>query len=117
MGALTVDDSYTLSFDARWVSGKPRVIFQTLDHAFGTSFVLPIPENLGTPGAVNSTRLGAPAPTVTGVRPQPGGARTDDPGEGQRARRFGGCAQLGRARPPPRQQHRQQPVGSHPDER
>ena len=67
MGALTVGDSYTLSFDARWVSGKSRVIFQTLDHGFGTSFLLPIPENLGTPGAANSALLASPAPTVTGV--------------------------------------------------
>lgn len=62
-----VGQSYTLSFDGRWVTGKSRIIFQTLDHGFGTSFLLPIPENLGTPGAPNSTVLPSPAPTVTGV--------------------------------------------------
>ncbi|MDB4618426.1 lamin tail domain-containing protein, partial [Akkermansiaceae bacterium] len=48
--AFTVDESYTLTFDARWISGKSRLIFQTLDHGFGTSFLLPVPANLGTPG-------------------------------------------------------------------
>lgn len=72
-----VGQSYTLTFDARWVSGKPRVIFQTLDHGFGTSFLLPIPGNLGTPGAANSRSVATPAPTVEGVIhspavPQPG---------------------------------------------
>lgn len=62
-----VGQSYTLSFDARWVSGKSRIIFQTLDHGFGTSFLLPIPGNLGTPGSPNSTALASAAPTVAGV--------------------------------------------------
>ncbi|YCM42314.1 lamin tail domain-containing protein [Verrucomicrobiaceae bacterium 227] len=62
-----VGESYTLSFDGRWVSGKSRLIVQTLDHGFGTSFLLPIPENLGTPGAPNSALLASAAPTVTGV--------------------------------------------------
>ena len=62
-----VGQSYTLSFDGRWVSGKSRIIFQTLDHGFGTSFLLPIPEDLGTPGAVNSAAITTAAPTVTGV--------------------------------------------------
>jgi len=65
--SLTFDDSYTLTFDARWVSGKPRVIMQTIDHGFGTSFLLPIPANLGTPGADNSSAFGRAAPTISGV--------------------------------------------------
>ena len=65
--ALVVGEPYTLTFDARWVSGKSRIIFQTLDHGFGTSFLLPIPKNLGTPGAANSTLLSSPAPAITGV--------------------------------------------------
>ncbi|MGJ8698084.1 MAG: lamin tail domain-containing protein [Verrucomicrobiaceae bacterium] len=65
--AFTVGESYTLTFDARWVSGKSRIIFQTLDHGFGTSFLLPVPANLGTPGAPNSATLPSAAPTVSGV--------------------------------------------------
>jgi regulation of enolase protein 1 (concanavalin A-like superfamily) len=61
------NESYTLTFDARWVSGKSRVIFQTLDHGFGTSFLLPIPEDIGTPGGANSAVLALAAPTVEGV--------------------------------------------------
>lgn len=67
MTAPIVGNSYTLSFDARWVSGKSRIIFQTLDHGFGTNFLIPIPANLGTPGAANSVSLASAAPTVTGV--------------------------------------------------
>ena len=33
---LKFDDNYTLSFDARWVWGKSRLIAQTLDHGFGS---------------------------------------------------------------------------------
>jgi len=62
-----VGQSYTLSFEGRWVSGKSRIIFQTLDHGFGTSFLLPIPENLGTPGAANSAASASAAPTVSGI--------------------------------------------------
>ena len=65
--AFTFGESYTLTFDARWVSGKSRIIFQTLDHGFGTSFLLPIPANLGTPGAPNSQVQASAAPTVSGV--------------------------------------------------
>lgn len=65
--ALVVDDSYTLNFDARWVNGKSRIIFQTLDHGYGTNFLIPIPANLGTPGAPNSQTIVTAAPTVTGV--------------------------------------------------
>ncbi len=76
-----VGESYTLSFDARWVSGKSRIIFQTLDHGFGTSFLIPIPENLGTPGAPNSSATTSAAPTVEGIIhspavPKPGQAVT-----------------------------------------
>lgn len=71
MTAPKVDESYTLSFDGRWVSGKSRVVFQTLDHGFGTSFLLPIPDDLGTPGAANSTLLPTAAPTVEDVIHRP----------------------------------------------
>jgi regulation of enolase protein 1 (concanavalin A-like superfamily) len=74
-----IGQNYTLSFDARWVSGKSRIIFQTLDHGFGTTFLLPIPENLGTPGAANSAALGAAAPTVAGIIHSPAVPGTSAP--------------------------------------
>ena len=79
IGALIFGDSYTLSFDARWVSGKPRLIMQTLDHGFGTSFLIPVPENLGTPGAPNSALLSSAAPTVTGVTHSPAVPKPSNP--------------------------------------
>jgi Lamin Tail Domain/CotH kinase protein len=68
---LSFNQSYTLTFDARWVNGKPRLIVQTLDHGFGTSFALPVPNNLGTPGAANSRLLASPAPAVSEVLHSP----------------------------------------------
>ena len=79
LGTLVYNQSYTLSFNARWVSGKSRLIAQTLDHGFGTSFRLPIPNNLGTPGAANSRLAIAPAPTVNGVLHSPAVPSTSDP--------------------------------------
>lgn len=73
------NQSYTLSFDARWVSGKSRVIFQTLDHGYGTTFLLPIPDDLGTPGAANSALLNAPAPTITGAIHSPAVPKSGNP--------------------------------------
>lgn len=59
--------NYEISFEARWVHGKPRLIAQTWDHTVGTTFEIPIPNNLGTPGARNSRLRDAPPPEVTGV--------------------------------------------------
>jgi hypothetical protein len=58
------NDILTLTFQARWISGMPLLVAQTWDRSFGTVFRLPIPNNLGTPGAANSARRPAPAPTV-----------------------------------------------------
>lgn len=58
------NDTLTFSFQGRWVSGLPLLVVQTWDRSFGKVFRLPIPGNLGTPGAVNSMELPAPAPVV-----------------------------------------------------
>ncbi|MGK0190777.1 MAG: hypothetical protein ACI9R3_006608, partial [Verrucomicrobiales bacterium] len=62
--ALERDDAIQLSFDARWVSGKPTLIAQTFDHSFAPVFHLNIPNNLGTPGAQNSAYVESPLATV-----------------------------------------------------
>ena len=67
LGNLSFDKDYTLTFDAKWIWGKSRLIVQTLDHGFGTSFHVPIPNDLGTPGKVNSQRIESPAPTLVGA--------------------------------------------------
>ena len=41
---LAANTSVTLSFEARWVHGSPRLIAQTLDHSVGQAFRLEIPE-------------------------------------------------------------------------
>ncbi|MEZ5300216.1 MAG: lamin tail domain-containing protein [Verrucomicrobiales bacterium] len=114
---LAFNASYTLSFDAKWVSGKPRLVMQTIDHGFGTSFYIPIPDNLGTPGAPNSTLLATPAPAVTQVLHSPAVPTSADPVivtahvSSQEA-----IAGAGR-RPPARHGGRQWRVAAHADER
>lgn len=59
--------TYEISFDARWISGKSRLIAQTWDHSIATSISLPVPTNIGTPGAANSCLTAGPAPQVDGL--------------------------------------------------
>ncbi|MGI8602423.1 MAG: lamin tail domain-containing protein [Verrucomicrobiales bacterium] len=61
---LANGDSLTISFDARWVYGKHRLIVQTFDQSVGKAFTLPVPSNLGTPGAANSRASALPFPQV-----------------------------------------------------
>lgn len=61
------NDTLTFSFDARWVSGKPTFVVETWDRSFGGVFHLPVPKNLGTPGASNSASITSPVPTVSGL--------------------------------------------------
>ncbi|MFT6573446.1 MAG: hypothetical protein ACJA16_001630 [Akkermansiaceae bacterium] len=64
-------DSLTLTFDARWMSGKPRLICQTFDHSFCFPLRLPIPNNLGTPGAQNSSYEAQAPPSLGGLLHSP----------------------------------------------
>jgi len=68
---LTANQSYQVSFDARWVAGAPRLVVQTWDHSIATSLGLPIPDNLGSPGQVNSKFVAQPLPAVAGLRHAP----------------------------------------------
>ena len=69
--SLTRNISYTLKFKARWVSGKPRLIAQTWDHSIGSTFLLPIPDSLGTPGRPNSQSVELPAPSIASLQHSP----------------------------------------------
>ncbi len=62
---------YTLTFEARWVYGKPRIVTQTWDLSWGGTALVPIPQNLGTPGAQNSRFLSTPPPQVTMLNHSP----------------------------------------------
>jgi hypothetical protein len=71
--------SYTLQFEARWISGKPRLIAQTWDHSIGRSFLLPVPNGLGTPGATNTAAGAAPPAQVDSILHQPAVPTSNDP--------------------------------------
>ncbi len=68
---LATNDSLTVSFDARWVWGKSRLVVQTFDQSVGSTFLLPLPNALGTPGAANSRASAAPLPQVDSVMHSP----------------------------------------------
>ncbi|HET6408534.1 MAG TPA: lamin tail domain-containing protein, partial [Chthoniobacteraceae bacterium] len=68
---MTLGVPYTLTFDARWVYGSPRLVVQSWDLSWGGIARLPIPNNLGTPGAQNSRLAAAPPPQVTALNHSP----------------------------------------------
>lgn len=78
VGMLT-DTAYTLTFEARWICGKPRLIAQSWDLSWGGTVLVPIPVNLGTPGAQNSRFTGNTPPQITGLRHSPAVPTTAQP--------------------------------------
>lgn len=67
------------SCQARWVYGKPTLIVHSWDRSFGNVIHLPVPKNLGTPGAPNSSTISTPAPTVSELRHSPAVPTSSDP--------------------------------------
>ncbi|MFT4641551.1 MAG: hypothetical protein ACI8T1_004891, partial [Verrucomicrobiales bacterium] len=53
-----------LTFKARWMYGKSRLIAQTPDHGWTHEFLIDTPENIGTPGAANTAAVDAAVPQV-----------------------------------------------------
>ncbi|HWB05678.1 MAG TPA: lamin tail domain-containing protein [Verrucomicrobiales bacterium] len=68
---IVAGDTLTFSFNGRWVSGMPLVVVQTWDRSFGKVFRLPIPNNLGTPGAANTKAIPSAAPVVDNIKHAP----------------------------------------------
>ena len=62
---MLVNTDYTLTFEARWVYGKPRIVAQSWDMSWGGTVLAPVPQNLGTPGAQNSRFVAAAPPELT----------------------------------------------------
>lgn len=60
----SANTSYTMNFQARWVSGLSRLVLVSQDHTWGRTFGVPIPNNLGTPGAANSRAAVTAAPEI-----------------------------------------------------
>ncbi len=75
---IVANTSVTLSFEARWVSGTPRLIAQTWDHSVGNAVRLEVSENLGTPGAVNSRFQAAPPPQIDNLAHRPAVPRSTE---------------------------------------
>lgn len=59
------NDNLTWTCEARWISGKPTIIVHSFDRSFGDILHLPVPKNLGTPGAPNSVAIAEAVPTVS----------------------------------------------------
>jgi len=72
------NDNLVWAGEARWISGKPTIIYQTWDRSFGGVMYLPIPKNLGTPGAPNSAMLTDAAPTISELTHSPAVPRTTE---------------------------------------
>ncbi|MEO7317524.1 MAG: lamin tail domain-containing protein, partial [Chthoniobacteraceae bacterium] len=76
---MTAGLNYTIQFDARWVSGKNRLLVQTWDHSLGAPFLIPVPNDLGTPGAVNSRFAATVPPQVDSVLHSPAVPKATEP--------------------------------------
>lgn len=76
--AITPGNSYTLTFEARWVAGTPVLIAQTWDHSIGKPFHIAVPNQLGTPGAVNSRNNSTAPPQVDSVIHSPAVPKSTD---------------------------------------
>src|SRR4029453_14999353 len=61
---MAASTQYTMTFDARWVYGSPRLVAQSWDLTWGGTLQIPVPNNLGTPGAQNSRFVADPPPQV-----------------------------------------------------
>ncbi len=91
---LRAGRTYELSFEARWVSGVPRLVAHTWDNSFAHSFRLDVPRNLGTPGRENSTLVATPPVVLENVSHSPAVPRA---GESVRVRAELGDLGSGRA--------------------
>jgi hypothetical protein len=79
---MNTTDTYTISFNARWVVGSRTIIthgYQNMQTNLAASHQLLIPENLGTPGSTNESALrliarsgsGNGGPTISRIRHSP----------------------------------------------
>ena len=77
--ALNAGSSYTIQFDARWVSGRSKLNVQTWDHSLGAPFQLTVPNNLGTPGTANSRFTSTVPAQVDSLLHSPAVPRSTEP--------------------------------------
>lgn len=63
--------NYRIKFRARWLSGSPRLNTRLYFNRLPMQTLLPLPENTGTPGAVNSRAVTNAGPTYAGLSHSP----------------------------------------------
>ncbi len=68
---LRSSQTATIRFKARWLRGWPEVLMRLHGNWLETTGALPVPPNLGTPGAPNSRRIGNAGPAVFEVVHRP----------------------------------------------
>jgi hypothetical protein len=61
---MAAGDTVTLSYMARWIHGTPEPDFRLNGNWLEATAVLPVPGNLGTPGAPNSTLVTNAGPAI-----------------------------------------------------
>ncbi len=68
---LTNGSIATLRADARWLRGSPDILLRLHGNYLEAAGILPVPANLGTPGAHNSRSVLNAAPVISGVQHRP----------------------------------------------
>lgn len=69
--SLTENNYVTFQADVRWLKGHPDLLLRLKGNYFESVVHLPIPENLGTPGAPNSRRANNAGPAIYEVSHHP----------------------------------------------
>lgn len=69
--SLVSGQTGTLRFKARWLHGWPEILFRLNGNWLEATGALPIPKNLGTPGAVNSRSSANNGPAIYNVTHSP----------------------------------------------
>lgn len=64
---INAGNSYTMTFEARWVSGTPRLVGEVCLQTIGKAWLIDVPNNLGTPGAINSRNNNNALPQVDSI--------------------------------------------------
>ncbi len=76
---LTVGQTATLRFKARWLHGWPEALFRLNGNWLEAAGALPVPSNLGSPGMGNSRHLNNAGPAIYNVTHTPSLPATGQP--------------------------------------
>lgn len=79
VNAMNRNDALTLKFKARWIKGKPRIVFKTFEDSFVSTFRLPIPNDLGSPGKANGSLVDSAPPALASLSHKPPVPKSNEP--------------------------------------